>query len=374
MKKIGITGQHGFIGTHLANNILLQKDEYELIPFKKESFEDQHQLKNWVSECDIIIHLAGINRHDDLKELYRLNVSFAEKLIAALEEANHKPFLLFSSSIQEENNNEYGNAKKKAREILHDWSIRNDSKFCGLLIPNVFGPLGKPFYNSGIATFCYQLTHELEPKVLKNNYLKLIYIDDLIKYIFEIIRKEQFSPQYYIPATYERKVSDILLILDSFKRIYFEKGEIPDLKDPFHLNLFNTFRAAIDHKTYFPRKFSIHSDERGVFVELIKLYDKGQISFSTTKPGIIRGNHFHTRKIERFAVIKGRAIIKLRCYRTDEVISFEIDGTTSPAYVDMPVWYSHNIANIGEDELITVFWINEIYDPNDADTYMENVN
>ena len=123
---------------------------------------------------------------------------------------------------------------------------------------------------------------------------------------------------------------------------------------------------------HYPKNHILHSDERGFFSELSRSGSKGQSSFSTTKPQITRGNHFHTRKIERFSVIKGKARIQLRKYMTDETISFELDGKT-PSFVDMPVWYTHNITNIGEDELLTFFWINEPYDENDPDTYMENV-
>ena len=158
----------------------------------------------------------------------------------------------------------------------------------------------------------------------------------------------------------------------SFKQQYLEKGEFPELKTSFDLNLFNTFRSYIDLKDYYPKKHILHSDKRGFFSELSRSGSKGQSSFSTTKPQITRGNHFHTRKIERFSVIKGKARIQLRKYLTDEIISFELDGE-NPSFVDMPVWYTHNITNIGEDELLTFFWINEPYDENDPDTYMENV-
>lgn len=138
------------------------------------------------------------------------------------------------------------------------------------------------------------------------------------------------------------------------------------------MNLFNTFRCYIDYSGHFPIKLIQHSDPRGVFVETIRLGIGGQVSFSTTIPGITRGNHYHTRKIERFTVIKGKARIQLRKIGTEEVLNFELDGS-EPAYVDMPIWYTHNITNIGKDELYTQFWINEWYDPEDGDTYFEPI-
>ncbi|MBA7584035.1 UDP-2-acetamido-2,6-beta-L-arabino-hexul-4-ose reductase [subsurface metagenome] len=154
--------------------------------------------------------------------------------------------------------------------------------------------------------------------------------------------------------------------------MYFEDRIIPLLNDQFEINLFNTFRTYINLESHNPVKLKLHTDKRGSFVETIKSNIKGQFSFSTTKPGITRGNHFHIRKIERFAVIKGKALIQLRRIGTNEVLNFELDGE-QPAYVDMPVWYTHNITNTGDEDLFTIFWINEFYDPNDPDTYFEKV-
>ena len=162
------------------------------------------------------------------------------------------------------------------------------------------------------------------------------------------------------------------MVLLNYHQNYFEKGTIPSLNNTFDRNLFNTFLCYIDHTSFFPFKLKLNTDERGSFVETVKLNSGGQVSFSTTVPGITRGNHFHTRKAERFAVIKGKARIELRRIGTDQVLSFELDGK-EPAFVDMPVWFTHNITNTGKDELFTIFWINEHFDANDPDTYFEKV-
>ena len=167
-------------------------------------------------------------------------------------------------------------------------------------------------------------------------------------------------------------MTEILTLLQSFKAQYVEKGIVPNLTDPFERNLFNTFVCYIDHESYFPFKLKLNTDERGSFVETVKLNSGGQVSFSTTKPGITRGNHFHTRKAERFAVIRGKAKIEFRRIGTDKVLSFDLDGG-EPSYVDMPVWYTHKITNTGQDDLYTLFWINESYDPADPDTFFEQV-
>ena len=175
-----------------------------------------------------------------------------------------------------------------------------------------------------------------------------------------------------VEHTNSYKVSEILDLLIKFKNKYFEYGEILSFNNQFEINLFNTFRSYINLKTHFPIKYKNNIDERGNFVEIIRLESGGQVSFSTTKNGITRGNHFHTRKIERFSVIKGEALIQIRKIGTTEVFNYYLTGE-QPAYVDMPIWYTHNIKNIGEEELCTIFWINEFYDPNDPDTYFETV-
>jgi UDP-2-acetamido-2,6-beta-L-arabino-hexul-4-ose reductase len=280
--------------------------------------------------------------------------------------------LLFSSSTQEERDNLYGRSKKAGRELISAWANETGACFTGLIIPNVFGPFGKPFYNSVIATFCYQLANGLDPKIDSDGFLKLIYIDELAEVFIRAIRESESNPAMTVAATSENYVSKILLMLNEFKNLYLDNGIFPKLGDSFSINLFNTFRTYFDHKNYFPCKLKKHTDNRGIFVEMIKLHQGGQVSFSTTVPGITRGNHFHTRKIERFLVIKGKALIQLRRYNTDEVLNFELDGN-EPSYVDMPIWYTHNIKNIGDEELYTIFWINEFFDASDPDTFFETV-
>ena len=154
--------------------------------------------------------------------------------------------------------------------------------------------------------------------------------------------------------------------------VYFDKGEFPKFNNDFELNLFNTFRSFIDLEKHYPVKYKQHKDSRGSFVEIFRSQGPGQGSFSTTEPGVVRGNHFHTRKVERFSVVKGKALIQLRRIGTDITLNFYLEGD-EPAYVDMPIWYTHNIKNIGEDILYTNFWINEPYNPDDPDTYFVEV-
>ena len=372
MKKIGITGQQGFAGSHLYNTVSLLKDEFELVPFKKHFFESATELENWVKQCDVIVHLAAMNRHESQQFIHDTNIELVNKLITALDSARTVPHIIFSSSIQEERDNLYSASKKIGRKLLADWATKRNADFSGLIIPNVFGPFGKPFYNSVVSTFCHQLCNGQIPSIDNDGEVKLIYINELVAEIIDIIRNNKKADSINIEPTTNCKVSYLLEKLSGFKSSYFDNGIFPLLPDKFSIDLFNTFRSYIDHKNYFPVKLKQNKDERGVFIELAKINIAGQVSYSTTFPGIVRGNHFHTRKIERFMVIKGKALIQLRKYNTEEVFNFELDGK-EPAYVDMPVWYIHNIKNIGKEELYTVFWINEFYDPADPDTYFETV-
>jgi UDP-2-acetamido-2,6-beta-L-arabino-hexul-4-ose reductase len=370
--KVGITGQAGFVGQHLYNTLGLFPEDFERVNFEKEYFSSDKQLNDFVSQCDVIVHLAAMNRHNDAEVIYQTNIELVKKLVSALEATGSKAHVIFSSSSQEERENHYGKSKKIGRELLKDWAKRNNATFTGFVIPNVFGPFGHPYYNSFIATFSHQLTHNEQPNIEVDGSVKLIYVGELVKVIIDEIKTGKGNDLITISHTSESKVSDVLFLLEKYKSEYFENGIVPQLNTAFELNLFNTFRSYIDLKKQNPVNFVQHTDDRGKFVEIIRLNVGGQVSFSTTVPGITRGNHFHTRKIERFAVIKGKALIQLRKIGTDEILDFYLDGS-EPSYVDMPIWYTHNIKNIGEEDLYTNFWINEFYDANDPDTYFEVV-
>jgi UDP-2-acetamido-2,6-beta-L-arabino-hexul-4-ose reductase len=372
MLKIGITGQAGFVGTHVYNTLGLFPEEFERIDFKKSYFADESKLNDFVGQCDVIVHLAAMNRHNDPQVIFDTNIELVQKLIQSLKQTKSRAHVLFSSSTQEERDNLYGKSKKEGRELMISWAKTSGGEFTGMIIPNVFGPFGHPNYNSVIATFSHKLTHNETPIIEVDGDMKLIYVSELVGAILSEIRSGKGKPEVVIAHTSESKVSQLLLLLESYKKEYQDSGIIPAINNTFELNLFNTFRCYMDIASHFPVKFTKNTDPRGTFVEIIRLNVGGQVSFSTTVPGITRGNHYHTRKIERFAVIKGKALIQLRRIGTDEVLDFYLDGN-EPAYVDMPIWYTHNIKNIGNEELYTNFWINEFYDPNDPDTFFENV-
>lgn len=367
--KIGITGNKGFVGRHLTNYLKL-KENIQIINFEKGYFENESSLLSFVSQCDAIVHLAAVNRHESEEVLYETNVQLAQQLIDACIKMDAKPHILFSSSTQEALHNTYGNAKREARSIIENWAKEHGGKCSGLIIPNVFGPFGKPGYNSVVATFCHKITRGEEIQVNNDSKINLIYVNELIEDIYQ----ELINPIYgviNIPHRHEITVVKLAEKLKYFYHIYMISNQFPNIDTPFDLALFNTFRCYIPVEHY-PVLYKKNTDQRGTFIELARTSSAGQSSYSTTNPGITRGNHFHTRKAERFSVISGKARISLRKVDSEEVISYDLDGE-NPAYVDMPIWYTHNITNIGTDTLLTFFWINEPYDAEDPDTWFVEV-
>ncbi len=377
MTKIGITGQAGFVGNHLYTTLSLD-ETVELVTFERDFFNNKAALENFVAQCDCIIHLAAMNRHEDANVIYNTNLKLVDGLIDACVSARATPHIIFSSSSQEDRDNLYGQSKKEGKEKFMKWAAKSGGKFTSLTIPNVFGPFGKPNYNSVVATFCHKVARGEEPTIIQDGEVGLIYINELVRVFIDSAKNtidatklSENSFEVRIEATSKNKVSKILALLNRYKKDYMGNGIFPNLEDAFEKALFNTFRCYVPEEHY-PVKFTKHTDPRGSFVEIARTQTSGQFSFSTTVPGITRGNHFHTRKAERFAVISGKALIQLRKIGTDRVIDYYLDGN-EPAYVDMPIWHTHNIKNIGDEELITLFWINEPYNQEDADTYFEDV-
>jgi UDP-2-acetamido-2,6-beta-L-arabino-hexul-4-ose reductase len=370
--KIGITGQSGFIGTHLAHYLSRMKEEVHLIPFEDAFFESDSALGSFVSRCDCIVHLAAVNR-DEEQALYLTNLTLIRKLIAALQSSGNRAHIVFASSTQESRNNPYGRSKQEGRKLLETWAETSGGRVTSLIIPNVFGPFGKPFYNSVVGTFCYQLTHHQIPTIHIDADLELICVTTLVRFICENAMSGDGKKVSVVrvPPMAVRKVSDILQRLQVFQRTYLEKGIMPALSSEFDSALFGTFHSYIDY-SYFPVRLEPKHDGRGYLVEVIKSLNGGQAYMSVTRPNIIRGNHFHTRKVERFCVLSGRAMIRLRRIGSPSVTEYPVSGD-QPSYVDIPVLHSHTIENTGATDLTTLFWSNELFDPADPDTYEERV-
>lgn len=370
-KKIGITGHNGFLGSHIKNIINYKSQNYQIVDFKRKFFHDGLSMSNFVNECDVIIHLAGLNRHNTPEEITKVNVQLAKTLSTALVSNNFKGSLIYSSSLQIYNDSVYGKSKKKAGEILAEAASNGRFSFINLILPNIFGPFGKPNYNSFISTFSDNLIRGKSPKIIKDEKVPLVYSESAAIHILNQIDKDGIH-KIDISQENVKKVSEVLYQLKDFYKTYFKRGIIPKLENNFEVQLFNTFRSALDHSKHFPKPHNLNLDERGYFSELIRSNSQSQVSYSVTRPGIIRGNHFHTRKIERFTVVQGEALIQMRRIGTKEQFDYMLSGE-APSYVDIPIWTTHNITNTGKKDLITIFWINEHYDPEDADVYYEKV-
>lgn len=243
--KIGITGQSGFIGTNLFKYLSNFKD-YIIIPFNDSFFNRDNHLYMWASQCDVIVHLAALSRHNDLNVIYNTNIELIKKLTFSLQKSQNKPHLIFTSSIQESLSNEYGKSKKVGRDYFAEWAKINNTTFTGLILPNVFGPFSKPNYASVIATFCYQLINNEKPTIIIDNVLNLIYIDDLIEIIHSAIKFKVNNPYLVVNPTNQIKVSELLNKLTYFKVSLIEKKTYPKLETDFDKNLYKTFVSFIN--------------------------------------------------------------------------------------------------------------------------------
>lgn len=369
-RKVVITGLIGFMGSHLRDRLSREQD-IEVPQFEDAYFSQPEKFKAVLKDACAVVHLAAMNRGDE-NEIYRTNIELVQKLIAALTELKIVPHMLFSSSTQTALDNPYGRSKKEGERLLAEWSKQTGAPVTALVIPNVFGDRGRPFYNSVVATFCHLLTHGRKPEIQVDKEMSLIYINELTEIFLSRINNPPADfERVEITGTSKNKVTDILALLNHFKECYFDKKVVPLLTNDFQRNLYNTFLSYAEPAGY-EQLLMLRTDDRGSLFEIVKQEKGNQIFFSTTKPGIVRGNHYHTRKMEKFCVVKGSAIIRLRRIGTNKIIEYKVSGE-KPVVVEMPIFYTHNIENVGTEELCTLFWTNEIFDPNDSDTFFEKV-
>ncbi|ADV68596.1 NAD-dependent epimerase/dehydratase family protein [Deinococcus maricopensis] len=366
MKRIGITGARGLLGTHLHAYLKGQPDT-EVVAGGREVFGTAETLQTFVRGCDAIIHLAGMNRGEDA-DIASTNVLLCEQLIAALTAERARPHLLFSSSTHIERDSAYGVSKRHATSVLRAWAERTGAPFTNLILPGVFGEGGKPFYNSVVSTFCFQVANGESPSVNADAVVEQIHAQEVARQLHHLILEGTTGD---VRVTGEQlTVGDLLARLQQFHSLY-AAHIIPDVRQDFDRDLFNTYRSYLYPQRY-PVALTLHTDARGSLFEAIKSPNGGQAFLSTTHPGITRGNHYHTRKIERFLVTGGEAEIKLRHVTRAEVQTFRVRGDT-PVYIDIPTLHTHNITNVGSGVLTTLFWTHELFDPQHPDTYPELV-
>lgn len=368
MTKIGITGSDGLIGYHLRVFLRIISD-IEVKLANRDTFSSDELLNKFTRDLDVIVHLADTNVGLD-EEIKEKNILITNQLISASEASEIKPHIIFASSthIFLNPNAAYSESKVECGNRLKEWSKSNSSKFTNLIIPHVFGEFGKPFYNSVISSFCHQLAIGEETKIIQDKELDLLHAYDVAKGIYQVIKNSNIGDHRLSGCliTVGDVRSRLIAITEDYLRNVF-----PNLTDNLDYQLFNTFRSYLKND-YYPRHFDLHTDNRGSLFEAVKSKQSGLTFFSTTKPGITRGNHYHINKFERFIVTHGKASIKFRKLFTNDVVSYEVDGDR-PTYVDIPTYTTHNITNTGEDDLTTLFWSNVFYDENNPDTYFEEV-
>jgi len=365
-KTIGITGADGLLGWHLR--AFLRTDaNLRVIPATRASFATAEELDAMVSECDVLVHLAGMNRGND-HEVETTNVALAEALVEACVRTESVPHVIYSNSIQCTQDNGYGRSKRCAAQRLQRWADRAGAVFTDVVLPHVFGESGRPFYNSAVSTFCYQLANDLQPEIRKDIELELLHAQQFARKILEIACEEKGGTVRVqgVPMTVTELLSKVTLLAKQY-----QGHVISDLREGISLDLFNTYRSYLP-PLHYPVSVKVHTDDRGSLFEAIKTINGGQCFISSTRPGVTRGNHYHTRKFERFLVVQGTAKIRVRRVFDTAVTEFEVQGD-SPQFVDMPTLHTHNITNTGDSDLITLFWAHEIFDPVHPDTVPDPV-
>lgn len=364
--NIGITGADGLLGFHLRAR--LHAHGWRGVRLAtRQTFASPASLDEFVAGLDGVVHMAGMNRGDEA-EVEATNIRLAADLVAALERTGSAPALVFANSIHVERDTGYGRGKRAAAALLRKWATASGATLADLVLPHVFGEFGKPFYNSVVSTFCHQLATGAHPEVHVDGQLELLHAQDVAQRCLEALRDREDATTRMIGAP--MAVSELLVRLrDQHER--YAGHVVPDLCDRLDLQFFNTLRSYL-YPHHYPVSLELRRDARGGLFEAVKTLQGGQVFFSSTHPGVTRGNHYHLRKVERFLVVGGEAEIRLRKLFSPQVESFRVTGA-APCYIDMPTFHTHSITNVGSVELTTLFWSNEIFDPADPDTYAENV-
>ncbi|MDQ0673953.1 UDP-2-acetamido-2,6-beta-L-arabino-hexul-4-ose reductase [Pseudarthrobacter siccitolerans] len=360
--KIALTGAGGFLGLHTRAAALSMG--YGLEPIGLGSKLHRQRAMAVVGGSDRLIHLAGVNRGSD-REVHDGNLEFATQLADILCCVPSPPsHIVYANSVQAGNSSVYGQSKAEAAVILRAAAESVGASFTDVLLPNLFGEHGRPFYNSVVATFCHLLSAEQSAEILDDRDLVLLHAQDAADILLGIVPMEDMKS-----FTVSRTVSAVLAQLQDIAYIY-RKGDIPALESNFDLGLFNTYRSfRLQQPRKLPFALDRRTDARGSFFEVCRSQGgEGQTSFSTTVSGFTRGQHFHRRKVERFVVLSGEAEIAMRCLFSHSVLRFAVHGS-EPVAIDMPTLWTHNIKNTGSTDLSTMFWTNDLYDPKRPDTF-----
>ena len=398
--KILVTGAKGFVGKNLCaalQNVADGKDktrgldsDIQIMPFDIDT--DSSLLSEYCKNADFVFNLAGVNRPQNQEEFMAGNFGFAETLLNELKKHNNKCPVMLSSSLQATlvgryAEGEYGKSKKAGEDLFFNYGEETGAPVFVYRFPNLFGKWCRPNYNSAVATFCNNIANDLEIQVNDRSIeLTLLYIDDLVDEMMNLLKGQAHFCEYdgldivekedgrfcYCPVTHNVTLGEIVDLLYSFKN-QPETLTIPEIPyNSFSKKLYSTYLSYLPkEKVSFPLKMNV--DPRGSFTELLKTEKCGQVSVNISKPGITKGQHWHNTKWEFFIVVSGKGLIQQRKIGTDEVLEFYVSGEKIEA-VHMLPGYTHNIINLSDTEdLVTVMWANELFDPNKPDTFFEVV-
>lgn len=367
--KVLVTGAKGFIGKNLVST-LEREDKYKIICIDRENSKEE--LEKGVLNSDFIVHLAGINRPKNEEEFFEGNTGLTEEIIEILKKNNKNTSILITSSIQADLDNAYGQSKKGAEEALIKYMADTKGNVFIFRLPNVFGKWCRPNYNSAIATFCHNIARGEEVWISDSSKeMTLVYIDDVVRNIKDVIDNEKtYIPGYQnVDIEHKATLGEIVDLINSFKESR-KSLMIPNMENELTKKLYSTYLSYLPEKDFsYPLKMNV--DNRGSFTEFIKSKDRGQVSVNISKPGITKGNHWHDTKNEKFLVVSGEGVIRFRKVDSEEIIEYKVSGEKLEV-VDIPVGYTHSIINTGERDMVTIMWVNEIFNPEKPDTiYLE---
>ena len=365
MTRILVTGGRGFLGRNLVAHLLERKD-CEIRIFDREDLTED--LKNWLLEAEVIFHLAGINRPRNPIDFETGNAELTEQVCQFLKKAGRSPKIVFSSSIQAELDNPYGTSKAKAENALRRFAAETGACVRIYRLKNLFGKWCRPNYNSVTATFCHNIAKDL-PIAISDpaRELELSYVDDVVAaFLSEIDGPQTAGEAGADIQSYRIQLGDLAGRIQAFHDMK-STLTLPDFADWFNRALYATYLSYVPQAAL-QQSLEIKSDARGSLAEFIKQKHFGQIFVSRTMPGVTRGNHYHHTKTEKFFVVEGDGLIRMRAVEGGSVEEYSVAGSAYQV-INIPPGFTHSITNVGEGEMVTLFWSSEIFDPNRPDTY-----
>lgn len=369
-----ITGAGGFVGKNLVAT-LRTAGYTDLMLFEKD--DTPETLADYCRRAAFVVHLAGINRPTDPSEFYTGNAGLTDTLLANLEAAGNTAPVLVTSSTQAELDNDYGKSKRQAEEAIFAHRRRTGAMVYVFRMPGVFGKWCRPNYNSVVATFCHNVAHGLPIQVRDSAFsLPLVYIDDVVACILaafdgDVMMDRSATPICHMHPIHEVTLGRLAELIQGFAAGRTSLA-VPDLAPgSFEKKLYSTYLSYLP-SDQFSYPLEMHTDNRGSFTEFLRSPERGQVSINISHPGIVKGNHWHHTKNEKFLVVKGEGVIRFRNIFSKEVIEYHVSGDKLEV-VDIPCGYTHNIENVGTEDMVTVMWANEAFDPDRPDTFFEPV-